>query len=152
MESIHWGVETGLSAQIERGRLMYGVSAHLCSAGLDKTSVWIRHSNMLHSDLKQPERLWCNAAMKWSRKCVLTNFVQMMRQRLPRPWMCLNQNSPSYGFRTTNKWPAAVWIYTAPFPPSVLLNESTSESEFFKLNYVYLEGSQCSICDGSPEK
>lgn len=46
VESIHWGVETGLSAQMDGGRLMYGVSTHLCSAGLDKTSVGICHLNI----------------------------------------------------------------------------------------------------------
>lgn len=32
-------------AQMECGRLMDGVSAHLCSAGLDKTSVGMCHLN-----------------------------------------------------------------------------------------------------------
>lgn len=35
----------GLRARSGRGSLIYGVCAHLCSAGLDKTSVCICHWN-----------------------------------------------------------------------------------------------------------
>lgn len=43
---IHCAVWAGLSAWTDCGRVMYGVAPHLCSAGLDKTSVWIYHLNI----------------------------------------------------------------------------------------------------------
>ena len=66
---------------------MYGVPAHLCSAGLDKTSVldpsFERKRRRKKKKAARQILVQCSNEMKWKR--LLTKFVlgQMTRRRLP---------------------------------------------------------------------
>lgn len=81
-------VGSGLRAQTERGRLMHGVSTHLCSAGLDKTSLSesrLENVKRCCQRKKAEDGFWCNAAVKWGGTCVPTNFLHSQVCSRPTP-------------------------------------------------------------------